>query len=173
MVNGCLYEPPGNKVKFKSYLQDMIGVRPFASAIFRSGVEQYRERPTGWAQDGPGYAQRFGSAYGEAAIVTTTRYALAAALHEDARYLLCHHCSTREKLKNAILSEFTEHRGPEGRRVFSPTPIVANFSGPMVAYAAWYPPGYGMADAAKHSTLGFGTRIASRVMRELFLDRDK
>ncbi len=91
---------------------------------------------------------------------------------EDVRYLICHDCSAGDKLKNAVLAEFTARHGEDGHRTFSPTPIVAGMSGPLVAYSAWYPPGYDTSDAAKHAIFGFGFRIAGHILREFIADKD-
>lgn len=160
------YLKPTAAENFRAYRREMIGPRPFIHAAIRSGIEQGRDVPTGWGQDFAGYAQRYGSAYGEAAIDTTVRYGLGAALHEDVRYLRCNDCDFGGKLKNAVLAEFTARHGADGHRIFSPTPIVASFSGPSVAYAAWYPPGYTESMAAKHALFGVGTRIAFHLLRE-------
>jgi hypothetical protein len=172
IVSGRPYRRPTAHENFVAFRGDLIGVRPFLSAGLRSGIEQARTVPTGWGQDFPGYMQRYGSAYGESAIDNTVRFGLAAAFHEDIRYLVCHRCSAHDKIENALLSEFTARHGADGHRAFSATPIIANFSGPLVAYTAWYPPGYGPDDAARHSALGFGTRIGFRIVREFLLDRD-
>ena len=172
IVNGRPYRKPTRREDFNAYRHDMIGPRPFIGAAIRSGIEQARDVPIGWGQDFPGYIQRYGSAYGEAAIDTSVRYGMAAALHEDVRYLICHACSAGEKFANAFLYEFTARHGDDGVRSFSPTPIVATFSGPLVAYAAWYPPGYTSEMALKHATLGFSTRILFNIVREFAFDRD-
>ena len=172
MVNGRLYRKPSRHEDFIAYRREMIGPRPFISAAIRSAIEQARTVPTGWGQDFPGYMQRYGSAYGEAAIDSSVRYGIAAALHQDTRYLICHECSVGAKISNAILSEFTARQGEDGHRVFSPAPIVANFSGPLVAYNAWYPPGYTTEQALKHSAFGFSTRILFKIVREFLDDRD-
>lgn len=172
IVSGRIYRRPSREQDFKAYEHEVIGPRAFIGAGFRSGIEQLRTVPVGWGQDLPGYAQRYGSAYAEFTIDSSVRFGLAAVLHEDTRYLVCHRCSLGAKFKNAALAEVADRRGPEGRRVFSVVPIVASFSGPLVAYTAWYPPGYGPEDAAKHSALGLVFRFAGHMVRETLFDRD-
>ena len=155
-VNGRYYRRPTRHEDLLAYRRELIGPRPFISAAIRSAIEQSRPRPIGWGQDFPGYLQRYGSAYSEFAIDSSVRYGLASISHEDVRYLICHECSTGAKVKNAVLAEFTARHGEDGRRTFSPTPIVAGMSGPLIAYSAWYPPGYGPGDAAGHAAFGFG-----------------
>jgi hypothetical protein len=171
-VNGRLYHKPTRREDFKAYEHELIGPRPFISAAIRAGFEQIRPVPTGWGQDFPGYIQRYGSAYGEFGIDSSVRYGLAAALHEDVRYLICHQCTAGQKIENAFLAEMTARHGEDGHRTFSLTPVVAGFSGPLVAYAAWYPPGYDSGDAAKHAFFGFGFRIVGHIVREFLFDKN-
>lgn len=172
LVSGRFYKHCTGKEQFAEYFRDTYGYRSFLSAGVRAGIEQYNTVPTGWGQDTAGYFQRYGSAFGETAIERTVRYSLAAALHEDVRYLICHKCSFGEKLQNAVFSEFTARHGTDGHRVFSVTPIIGSVSGPLIAYSAWYPPGYGPDRAIKHVGLGVGTRIGFRLLQELVFDRD-
>jgi hypothetical protein len=171
MADGQLYRKPTAREDLRAYEHDLIGPRAFIAAAIRSGIEQIRPVPIGWGQDFPGYAQRYGSAYGEEAIDSSVRFGLAGVLHEDVRYLLCHGCSAKAKIENAFLSEFTARHGEDGHRSISLTPVVADFSGPIVAYSAWYPPGYETGDAAKHATFIVGTRIAFHIVREFLADR--
>jgi hypothetical protein len=172
LVNGRIYHRPTRREDLRAYEHELIGTRAFLGAGIRAGVEQIRPVPIGWGQDFPGYIQRYGSAYGEFAIDSSVRYALAGALHEDVRYLICHKCTAGAKLSNAVLSEFTARHGEEGTRTFSLTPLAAEFSGPLVAYAAWYPPGYTEGDAAKHTMFNLGFRIVGHIVREFLFDKD-
>jgi hypothetical protein len=171
-VNGRAYHKPTRREDLRAYEHELIGPRPFLSAAIRSAIEQVRPVPIGWGQDFPGYLQRYGSAYAEFAIDSSVRYALAGALHEDVRYIICHKCSAGDKLANAFLAEMTARHGEDGHRAFSLTPVAAGFSGPLIAYAAWYPPGYTEGDAAKHAFFGFGFRIVGHIVREFFFDKD-
>jgi hypothetical protein len=174
MVNGRPYRKPTRHDDFVAYRQELIGPRAFLTTGVRAGIEQLRTVPTGWGQDFPGYMQRYGSAYGEHAINTSVRFGLAGVLHEDVRYLVCHDCTAGQKIGNALLAEFTARRGEDGHRTFSVTPIVAGVSGPLVAYAAWFPPGYGTSQALQHASFGFGTRILFHMVREFVADpKDK
>lgn len=171
MVNGRPYRKPTARQDLLAYRQELIGPRAFLSAGIRSGIEQARGVPTGWGKDFAGYAQRYGSAYAEETIDSSVRFAIAGALHEDVRYLVCHECTAGQKVRNAFLAEVTARHGADGHRAFSVTPIVAGVSGPLVAYSAWYPAGYGTSDALRHATFGLGTRILFHVVREFLADR--
>jgi hypothetical protein len=165
------YDPPTRHDAFHAYVMEVIGPRPLVSAGISAGIEQARSVPIGWGQDFPGYLQRFGSAYSESAIDSTTRFGLASLFHEDVRYFPCYGCSIWDKYENAVLAEVSARRGQDGHRAFSPTPILAGFSGPLVAYNVWYPPGYSNRDALHHAALGFITRIGFHLLREFIVDR--
>jgi hypothetical protein len=171
-VNGRTYHKPTRREDLKAFEQELYGPRPFFSAAIRSGIDQLRTKPTGWGQDFPGYMQRYGSAYGEFGIDSSVRYGLAALFHEDVRYLVCHKCTATQKFENAFLSQITARHGQDGHRVVSLTPVVAGFSGPLIAYSAWYPPGYDTGDAAQHAMFGFGFRIVGHLVNEFFFDKD-
>jgi len=165
------YDPPTHGDSFHAYVMEIIGPRPFLSAGISAGIEQARNLPKGWGQDFPGYLQRYASAYSESAIDSTTRYGLASLLHEDVRYFPCYGCSIWDKYENAVLAEVSARRGADGHRVFSPTPILAGFSGPLIAYNTWYPAEYSNRDALHHAGLGFITRIGFHLLREFLADR--
>jgi hypothetical protein len=171
-VNGRIYHKPTRREDMRAYEHEMFGTRAFLGAGIRAGFEQIKPVPIGWGQDFPGYIQRYGSAFGEFDIDSSVRYALAGVLHEDVRYLICHKCSGGAKVKNAVLSEFTARHGEDGNRTFSLTPLAAEFSGPLVAYAAWYPPGYTEGDAARHAMFNLSFRIVGHIVREFFFDKD-
>jgi hypothetical protein len=171
-INGRIYHKPTRREDFKAFEQELYGPRPFISAAIRSGIDQLRTKPVGWGDDFPGYLQRYGSAYGEFGIDSSVRYGLAALFHEDVRYLICHKCSASHKIENAVLAQFTARHGEDGHRIISLTPVVAGFSGPLIAYSAWYPPGYDTGDAARHAMFGFGFRIVGHLVSEFFFDKD-
>jgi hypothetical protein len=173
IVNGRPYHFPTPHEQAHAYLHELIGPFAFVRAGIRAGIEQARDTPSGWGQDFPGFLQRYGSAYGEAALRDTIVYGMSQALHEDDRYLVCHRCSFGDKVENAALAEFTARRGVDGHRVFSPTPIAASIGAPMIAYAAWYPPGNSPTLSLRHVAFSVATRFAfDLVLREWLFDRD-
>jgi hypothetical protein len=165
------YDPPTRHDAVHAYTMELLGPRTFIAAGFRAGIEQARLIPAGWGRDVPGYLQRYGSSYSESAIDSTTRFGLAQLLHEDVRYFPCYGCKMWDKYENAVLAEVSARRGQDGHRAFSATPILSGFSGPLIAYSAWYPTGFSAADALHHAGLGFITRIGFHLLREFIVDR--
>lgn len=46
----------------KAYIKRTYGIEPLVEGAIRGAVEQARDEPSQWPQDGQGYADRFGSA---------------------------------------------------------------------------------------------------------------
>ena len=172
ILNGRHYRPPTAGEQLRTLERRVFGVGPVGGSLFSATIQFARDRPDPlyWNTDAAGFGKRFGAAYGQRVINAGTRYTLGALLHEDNRYILCHACSLRSKLANALLADVTARRGPEGHRVFSPTGIAAGMSGSLVAYAFWYPnqdPDYTIGRGARNALIGFGTRPATHFALEL------
>ena len=91
---------------------------------------------------------------------------------EDMRYIPCHGCSAKRKIGNAFLSEVTARHADDGHRFFTVTPIVADFSGPLVGHAFWYPPGEDSVVNGLIATRAvFVTRVAGHLFTEFVLER--
>ncbi len=83
------YTRPTQKTKLRNYVFDAFGPYPIAGAAFAAGIGQAYNTPPEWKQGAEGYGKRFGSAFGIAAVSTTTRYGLAQAFKEDTLYYRC------------------------------------------------------------------------------------
>jgi hypothetical protein len=171
IVNGRPYQPPTGRQQFRDYLKDSYGLPAMASSVVRSLFAQASQTPSGWGQDWPGYGQRFGSAVAVTAINGNVRYGLETIFHEDMRYIPCHGCSVRRKIGNALLAEITARHDKDGHRFFTVTPIVADFSGPLVAHSFWFPPGHGPVDGLVATRTVLATRVGGHLIREFILER--
>ncbi len=141
------YVRPTQRIKIKNYLFDTYGPYPIVISGVAAGINQYYNTPPEWNQGSEGYAKRFGSDYGIAAVSTTTRYALSEALKEDAMYYRCECSGGLHRLSHALISTLTARRGDDGHRVFSFPALVAPYAGSMTATYGWYPSRYGAKDA--------------------------
>jgi hypothetical protein len=141
------YVRPTAKTKVINYVFDAFGPYPIAGAAMTAGVSQASNAPPEWNQGAEGYAKRFGSDYGIAAVGTTTRYALSAAMKEDSMYYRCECQGIFPRFSHAVTSTLTARRGDDGHRVFSFPALVAPYAGSMTAVYAWYPGRYGVKDA--------------------------
>lgn len=159
------YTRPTSKTKLHNYLFDTVGPYPIVEAAAWAGIGQFDNEPPEWNQGAKGYAKRFGSDLGIAAVSTTTRYALAEVFKEDTLYYRSDRTGLFPRLNHAIISTVTARRGEDGHRTFSLSALIAPYAGPTVAVYGWYPDRFGMKDAFRmgnYNLLGFvGANIAS------------
>ena len=108
------YAPPTQGERFKAYFRQTYGIRSFVEAGVRGGMDQALDRPSGWPEGAPGYADRFGSAMGEIVIRGTTEYVIADIFKEDLRRLPCGSPCSASAFKRALEDTFTAEREKTG-----------------------------------------------------------
>lgn len=162
------YERPTQATKVKNFVFDAFGPYPVVGAGFAAGINQATNTPPEWNQGVEGYAKRFGSDYGIAAVSTTTRYALSEAFKEDALYYRCDCRGALPRLSHAIISTLTARRGEDGHRVFSFPALVGPYAGSMTAIYGWYPNRYGAKDAFRTGSYSLLVYMGGNVALEFF-----
>ncbi len=159
-----IYTRPTQKTKLRNYAFDTFGPYPIAGAALAAGIGQAYNTPPEWKHGAEGFDKRIGSAYGIAAVSTTTRYGLAQAFKEDTLYYRCECKGVFPRLRHAVISTLTARRGDDGHRVFSVPALIAPYAGSMTAVYAWYPGRYDGKDALRmgnYTLLGYvGGNIA-------------
>ncbi|HEY1205719.1 MAG: hypothetical protein ABSH46_16995 [Bryobacteraceae bacterium] len=143
------YTRPTQATKLHNYLFDAFGPYPTVGAAITAGLGQLSNSPPEWNEGAKGFARRFGSDYGIAAVSITTRYALAEAFKEDTLYYRCDCTGVFPRLRHAVISTLTARRGEDGHRVFSFPALVAPYAGTMTAVYGWYPSRFGARDALR------------------------
>jgi hypothetical protein len=151
-----------------NYVFDAFGPYPFAGAAVAAGIGQYSNAPPEWHQGVEGYARRFGSDFGIAAIGTTTRYGLAEAFKEDTLYYRCECRGIFPRLRHAVFSTLTARRGEDGHRVFSFPALVAPYAGSMTAVYGWYPNRFGAMDGFRIGNYSLLAYMGGNVALEFF-----
>ena len=141
------YVRPTQRTMGINYVFDAFGPYPIVGAAIAVGINQFSNAPPEWNQGVEGYAKRFGSNLGIAAVGTTTRYALSEALKEDALYYRCECRGVFPRLRHAMISTLTARREQDGHLVFSFPALVAPYAGTMTAVYGWYPGRFGAKDA--------------------------
>lgn len=172
MIHERRYVPPTQRELFTAYLRDSYGLPAFGRTIVRTLYGEGRGAPKEWGTDAAGFGQRFGSNVAITAINGTVRYGMEEVFHEDLRYIPCHGCSAKHKIENSLLAEITARHENDGHRVFTLTPTISDFSGPLIAHSTWYP-------GASRDPMGgvisartvFATRIGGHLFREFVLER--
>ena len=169
-INGVPYDQPSHKDQFLDYLRDSYELPALARTTVRSLYEEALDKPKGWGQDFPGFAQRMGSNAAITAIDGNVRFAMETVFKEDMRYIPCHGCSVRRKIQNALLSEVTARHDVNGHRFFTLTPAIADFSGPIIANYAWYPNHDPFGGVVATRTVA-ATRVGQHLFTEFVLER--
>jgi hypothetical protein len=169
-VNGRLYDQPSHKDQFFDYLRDSYGWPAFARTTARTLYSEARGKPEGWGQDFPGFMQRFGSNVAVTAINGNVRFGMETLFSEDMRYIPCHGCSKKRKIMNTLLAEVTARHDVDGHRFFTLTPVLSDFSGPIIANAFWYP-NHNPIDGVIGTRTVFATRIGQRLFTEFVWER--
>jgi hypothetical protein len=171
IINGKPYDQPSTKDTLIDYAKDTYLLPALARNTARALYGQAVDGPAGWGQDFPGFMQRFGSAYAITAINGNVRLAMELTFHEDLRYLACHGCSVKRKIGNAFLSEVTARHDVDGRRFFTLTPVIADFSGPIIAHSYWYPKGFNPFGGVVATRLVVASRVGQHLFQEFVLER--
>ena len=162
------YVRPTRVTKIHNYLLDTLGPYPIVGAALVAGVNQVGNGPPDWKQGVEGYARRFGSDFGIAAITTTTRYALSAAFNHDAMYYRCECTGVFRRLGHAVISTLTARRGADGQTVFSVPALVAPYAGSMTAVYGWYPDRYSARDALRMGNYTMLAWMGGNIVLEFF-----
>ena len=162
------YTRPTEKTKLHNYLFDAFGPYPIVGAAAVAGISLADHSPAEWELGASGYAKRFGSDFGIAAITTTTRYALAQAFKEDTLYYRCECKGVFQRLGHAVVSTLTARHGEDGHRAFSVSALVAPYAGTMTAVYAWYPDNYGAKDAFRMGNYNLLGDLGENIMLEFF-----
>ena len=172
IINGRTYTPPTERDLVSDYLHDTYGVSGWARTSVRALYSQGRGHPSAWPQDWTGFGQRFGSATAVTAINGTTKLGMENLFHEDLRYIPCHGCRWKQKVENALLAEITARHDYDGRRFFTLTPTVSDFSGPILTHTLWYPGNSnGPMQGVIAARVVFATRIGGHLFREFVWER--
>jgi hypothetical protein len=162
------YVRPTQRAELSNYAFDTFGPYPFAGAALAAGINQFSNAPPEWNQGGEGYAKRFGSDFGIAAVGITTRYALSEAFKEDSLYYRCECRGILPRLRHAMVSTLTARRGEDGHLVFSVPALVAPYAGSMTAIYGWYPNRYGAKDAFRTGNYSLLAYVGGNISLEFF-----
>ncbi len=162
------YTRPNPAARLHAYVFDAFGPYPILGAAAVAGVSQAMNTPPEWKQGAAGYGKRFGSDFGIAAISTTTRYAMAAALKEDTLYYRCECRGVLPRLSHAVVSTFTARHGLDGHRAFSISAVAAPYAGTLAGVSAWYPANYGTRYALRMGNYNLLGNVGENILIEFF-----
>jgi hypothetical protein len=161
------YTPPIQGERLRLYVKSTYGLASIIEAGVRGGLDQALDRPNQWPEGGQGYADRFGSAMGEIAVLDTTEYVAADLFREDLRRTPCRSPCAHSAFMRALQDTFTAKKGQDGH----PSISVARLAGPITASAvakeAWYPSGYPDSEIAKDAGANYLSQFVRNLIWEL------
>jgi hypothetical protein len=160
------YTRPTQETKLRNYVFDAFGPYPIVISGAMAGIGQADHSPAQWPLGAKGYAERFGSHFGIAAISTTTRYALAEVLKEDTLYYRCECRGVFPRLRHAVVSTVTARHGKDGHRAFSFSAFIAPYTGTITAVYAWYPGDYGARSALRMGDYNLLGSVGENILLE-------
>ncbi len=165
LINGVPYVRPTAHDLFADYAKDTYLLNGFVRSTVRALYTQARDQPSGWGTDIAGYGQRYASSEGITVINGNVRLGMEFLFHEDLRYYPCRGCTVKKKIANALLAEFTARHDSDGRRFFTLTPTISDFSGPIIAHSVWYPE-YNPFGGVVATRTVFATRVGLHLFQE-------
>jgi len=166
LINGVPYVRPTTHDLLVDYAKDTYGLNGFIRSTARALYTEARDEPSGWGTDIAGYGQRQGSAEAVTVINGNVRLGMEFLFHEDLRYYPCRGCSIKRKIGNALLAEFTARHDSDGHRFFTLTPVISDFSGPIIAHSVWYPGGVDPFAGVVATRTVFATRVGLHIFQE-------
>ena len=149
----------------QKYVWSTLGPQGAVGAAFVGGVEEWRRYPPEWGHGVSGYAKRWASAYGAAAIGNTTKYAVAHFMHQDPSFTRCTCKGVGPRLRHALTAPFTA-RNRRGRRVFSLATVAGQANEHLIPASTWYPDGRIMRDGVILAVAGVASKMGVNVVRE-------
>jgi hypothetical protein len=150
---------------FHKYMMSTFGAPGVLNAMMAGGLTQWQHDPPEWGSGKAGYANRWSSSFAEAAIGSTTTYAVARLLHHDPSFTRCQCKGFGPRLRHALISPFTA-RTRRGRRVLSPAIVAGLAAESIVPPATWYPAPHGTVGGIGHTALSVASKMGVDVLRE-------
>ncbi len=148
------------------WLRNTIGLEAFVGATFTASWRQWiSDSPSDWAKDATGFGQRYGTAFLDNAINTTSLVWISRAMGQDPRYRRCDCTGLWPRTGHAIKLAFMSYNR-NGSLVFSPAKIVQPFTGPLVTRNTIYPDRFGTSDAFSGGGYYFAGSVAWNWVRE-------
>lgn len=165
LPTAAAYSRPTASERFADFGREAIGPVTIIKTVGVAGVLQAQNSPPDWGQGAVGFGDRVGSEYGRFLADSASRYLIAAALGQDAKYYRCQCTGFGHRLGHALKASFTARAGDDGHYVFSSAPIAAPYVGSFTQLA-WYPDRYGWKDAVRSGSYGYLYGIGGNLFRE-------
>jgi hypothetical protein len=154
------------------HMQTRCGMRnhcvEVADAEIVAGANRLSDVSPEWNQDVEGYAKRFGSDIGTAAVGTTACYGLVEAFKKDPLHYCCECEGVLQRMGHAVLSTLTARRDEDGNLDISFPALVAPSEIFMIAVYGWHPNRFGTKDAFCVGNCSLLANAGSNISVEFF-----
>jgi hypothetical protein len=151
------YTPLTASERWKLYLQmTYASAGPYFSPVVNALLlDQANHTPRQWGSGWPGFGRRLASRAGNAVLQGTFQAPLAAALHEDVRYIPASHHSVQRRALHAVLYSFLTYNN-NGHATLNIANLAAYYASTAVT-TTWIP---GIGNAARYTFSNGSEQIA-------------
>ena len=160
------YVQPSQQQKLHNYLFEAFGPYPVAWTTIVAGYHQAKRNPPDWREGMAGFGERYASDFGNSVVNNTTRYAVAAALHEDTMYYRCACSGVWPRVAHAVYWSAFVHRDADGHAAVGVPVLVAPYAANMTAVYGWYPRRYRAKDAFRMGNYGLLSYVIGNISLE-------
>jgi hypothetical protein len=161
------YTFPSNAEMNRYWLKSTLGPKAFVGATFTASWNQWiADSPSEWAKDATGWGQRFGSAFLDNGINTTSLVWISRVEQQDPRYRRCECTGFKPRFGHALKLTFYSYNR-NGGLSFSAAKVISPVTGPLVTRNTVYPDRFsGAGDAFGGYAYYFAGGFAWNVIRE-------
>jgi hypothetical protein len=159
------YVRPNFRMRLRTYADNTFGPIKLSRVVFGAAISQADGVPPEWGQGWNAYGDRVASHLGVAVVDGGANLMLSEALRENTTYYPCPCKGIWPRLKHALASSVTAHKGADGYRVFSVPAVASPYAGAFISLL-WYPPRYGPKDAFRTGNYDLVDSIGAKVALE-------
>jgi len=148
------------------YIWSTFGPGGIMDATLGATIGQVLHTPKEWDQDKQGYLKRWGTEYAEAAINSTTKYAIARLRDEDPSFRPCGCSGVQRRALHAIISPVVAYDFRDGSPHFSYARMAGTATSSFVSGNTWKPAAPSVGSQFAHVGLDLATAAGVNLLRE-------
>jgi len=158
-----------SKQRLHAYLISLAGPATLVTEAGAAGLSQAVGSPWQWGDGAAAYGKRFANDMAYNGVRCSLRYASSILLNEDDRYFASERKGAWPRVRHALASVFTAHKG-DGRTVFA-TSSVIGIAGASLISRAWSPESWQTpSGTARSMAISIGGAAGFNLAREFLPD---